>query len=101
MFAVPDSLSHVTSAAFAQARLRLGSGSAQARLRPSSVSSGLLTLFTRHGAVKTHLTRKSSTFNEGPEKAPPALVRDPKYVTDRRGDSDSGGCFRPPVNFTY
>jgi hypothetical protein len=29
MFALPESLSHVTNAAFAQARLRLGSGSAQ------------------------------------------------------------------------
>ena len=37
----------------AQARLRLGSGPAQS----AQVCSGLLTLFTRYGAVKTHLTR--------------------------------------------
>jgi hypothetical protein len=97
MFALPNSLSHVTSAAFAQARLRLGSSSAQAQL--SQLRSTHPIYATWRSQDPSH--QKSSTFNEEPEKAPPGLVRDPKYVTDRRGDSDSGVCFRPPVNFTY
>ena len=97
MFALPESLSHVTSAAFAQARLRLGSGSAQAQL--SQLKSAHPIYATRRSQDPSH--SKSSTFNEGPEKAPLALVKDPKYVIDRRGDSNSRGCFRPPMNFTY
>jgi len=57
MFALPESLSHVTSAAFAQARLRLGSGSAQAQLSQ-----------LRHGAVKTHLTRNHQLLTRGPKR---------------------------------
>jgi hypothetical protein len=97
IFALPESLSHVTSAAFTQARLRLGSGSAQAQL--SQLKSAHLIYATRRSQDPSH--QKSLTFNEGPEKAPSTLVRDPKYITDRRGDSDSEGCFRPLMNFTY
>src|SRR5271154_764443 len=42
--------------------------SAQARL---SFGSGLLTLFTRRAAVKTHLTRNRQLLTRGPKGVPP------------------------------
>jgi hypothetical protein len=43
---------------------------AQSRL---SFGSGLLTLFTRRGAVKTHLTRNRQLLTRGPKGVPPKL----------------------------
>ena len=62
MFALTDSLSHVTSSAFAQAQLSL-------------LRSAHPLYTTRRSQGPSHQT--SSTFNEEPEKAPPPLVRDP------------------------
>jgi hypothetical protein len=42
MFTLPNPVSHVSSAAFAQALLRLGSGQAHLRLKSAQVCSGLL-----------------------------------------------------------
>jgi len=65
MFALPESLSYVTSAAFAQARLRLGLGSAQAQL--SQLKSAHPIYATRRSKDPPY--QKLSTFNEGPEIA--------------------------------
>lgn len=68
------------------------SGLAQARL---TFGSGLLRyaypryVTRRSGAAKNNLTRKTSTFDEGPEKAPP-LARDLKYVTTSIMLTDTG-----------
>lgn len=56
MFPLPSHMSHVSSTAVAQARLRTGSGPLRSAL------------------IINH------QLNEGPEKAPPP-ARDPKYVT--------------------
>jgi hypothetical protein len=50
---------------------------AQARL---SFGSGLLTLFTRRGAVKTHLIRNGQLLTRGPKGVPPK-ARGPEFVT--------------------
>ena len=69
IFVLINPMSHVSSAAFAQGQLRAGSTTAQ-------VSLGLLRL-----AHRIHmLGLKSSTFNEGPEKAPLSLPSDLKYL---------------------
>jgi hypothetical protein len=66
---------------------------------PAQFSSGLLTLFTRHGAV---LTRSRQTFSQGPEMAPPLPARDAEYITTyifnhigRDGDSNQEVVFVP------
>jgi hypothetical protein len=63
-------------------RLQLAVSRDQRRLCSDSArpGSGLLTLFTRHGEVKTYLTTNRQAFNEGP-KRPFLLSREPKYVT--------------------
>jgi hypothetical protein len=63
MFALPNLMSHVSSAAFALARLRPGSG----------------LLRSAHPTSTSH--QKSSTFNEGPQRKPLRLVRGTNFIT--------------------
>jgi hypothetical protein len=61
MFALPDPMSHVSSAAFARARLRPGSSSAQ----------GLLALFTLRDTAQPnqpHHNRNSQLLTRGPKR---------------------------------
>jgi len=91
MFMLPNSLSHVTSATFAQARLRL--------------DSGLLTLFTRHGVVKTYLTRNYQLLTRGlkwPLLQLGILNILLLYIyTERYRDINLGSCFRLLIHFNY
>jgi hypothetical protein len=58
MFALPNPMSHVSSAAIAQARLRPGSGPAHLRFRSAS---GLLTLITVRDAAQPKPTSPEIT----------------------------------------
>jgi hypothetical protein len=58
MFALPNPMSHVSSVAFAQARLRPGSPSAQ-------VCPGLLTPITRRSLAKNNLTSNHQLLTRG------------------------------------
>lgn len=79
MFALPDSLPHVTSAAFAQA--------------------DLLTIFTRHGVVKAHLTRNHQHLTRG-SKMPLLWSGIPNMLlTDT--ETAIQEVVSPPMNFTY
>jgi hypothetical protein len=93
MFALPNPIFTLSSAAFARARLRSGSPS----VRSAQVCSGLLTPITRTRRSRDYRHQKSSTFNEGSEEGPSKYVTTIySQLTDKHGNSNSGSYFPCP-----
>jgi hypothetical protein len=97
MFPLPNSLFLRDQPAFAQGPV----SSAQ-------ISSGLLTLFTRHGVAKTHLIRNHQLLTRGSKRhfffrlaIPNILLTFIHNYTDRHRDSNLRICFPTPIYFTY
>jgi hypothetical protein len=88
----PNPVSHVSSAAFAQAWLRPSSPSVRS-------AQAQLTLSTRRGAAKTNLTRNHQLLTRGPKWPPPSQGSQIcyHYYAHKYKDYNLRRCFNLPI----